>query len=164
MKITRITKQCVPVTVYDFTVQDAHHYFLSNGVVTHNSYFPTKEMSGGCLVAGTPVVLADGSIKNIEDIAAGEMVKTLYGPCLIADTFSFRDKPVYEIVLDTGEIIRCSAEHRFLVDGDWITAEMLSAGDAVEVVRNINSEEELYEISLLLPNHELDGEETLLRK
>jgi len=36
--------------VYDVTVEDAHHYFLENGVISHNSgggYMPTKESSGG---------------------------------------------------------------------------------------------------------------------
>lgn len=36
-----------PVRVYDFTVEDVHHYVLSNGVVSHNSYVPTSALSGG---------------------------------------------------------------------------------------------------------------------
>ena len=47
MKITKITKNTEPTTVYDFTVKDVHHYMLYNGVVTHNSYVPTKALSGG---------------------------------------------------------------------------------------------------------------------
>lgn len=33
--------------VYDFEVQDAHHYFFGNGVLSHNSMFPTNEVAGG---------------------------------------------------------------------------------------------------------------------
>jgi len=36
--------------VYDVTVEGAHHYFLENGVISHNTgggYLPTKESSGG---------------------------------------------------------------------------------------------------------------------
>jgi len=36
--------------VYDVTVEDAHHYFLENGVISHNTgggFMPTKESSGG---------------------------------------------------------------------------------------------------------------------
>ena len=156
MKITSITKQTAPVTVYDFTVQDAHHYFLSNGVVSHNSYFPTKEMAGGCLVAGTPIFMADGTLQNIEDIAVGAWVKTLDGDCCVSDTFRFTDKPLFEIELETGECVRCSAEHRFLVGGVWVEAGSLHAGDEVEVLRNINSDEEINHVSLLLPDHEYD--------
>lgn len=47
MKIQSIKKINEPLTVYDFTVDDVHHYILDNGVISHNSYFPQKEMSGG---------------------------------------------------------------------------------------------------------------------
>jgi hypothetical protein len=35
------------IKVYDFTVDDAHHYVLDNTMITHNSYVPMKEMGGG---------------------------------------------------------------------------------------------------------------------
>ena len=47
MKITSILRRSTPTKVYDFAVQDAHHYILSNGVISHNSYMPTKMMGGG---------------------------------------------------------------------------------------------------------------------
>jgi hypothetical protein len=47
MKIASIKRNNTPTTVYDFTVEGAHHYFLGNGVVVHNSYFPASAMSGG---------------------------------------------------------------------------------------------------------------------
>jgi RecA/RadA recombinase len=120
------------------------------------SYFPTKEMAGGCLVAGTPIVMADGTFRNIEDIAVGEWVKTLDGDCCVSDTFRFTDKPLFEIELETGECVRCSAEHRFLVDGVWVEAGSLHAGDGVELLHNINSDKEIDHVSLLLPDHEYD--------
>jgi len=33
--------------VYDFTVDDVHHYVLDNDIITHNSYGDPKTMSGG---------------------------------------------------------------------------------------------------------------------
>lgn len=49
MKIKSIkrVKYEEPINVYDFTVDTVHHYVLGNGVVSHNSYIPTKEASGG---------------------------------------------------------------------------------------------------------------------
>jgi membrane-bound inhibitor of C-type lysozyme len=35
------------VKVYDIEVEDAHHYIFEDGTISHNSYVPTKEMSGG---------------------------------------------------------------------------------------------------------------------
>lgn len=36
-----------PQNVYDIEVEDKHHYILSNGIVSHNSFFPTKVVAGG---------------------------------------------------------------------------------------------------------------------
>ena len=47
LKIVRKTPVSSLVKVYDFTVEGDHHYLLSNGLVSHNSYVPTKEMGGG---------------------------------------------------------------------------------------------------------------------
>lgn len=47
LKIVRKTKMDEKTTVHDIAVQDAHHYILDNGIVSHNSYVPTQELSGG---------------------------------------------------------------------------------------------------------------------
>lgn len=46
-KIVRKTKLDEKTTVYDIAVQDAHHYILENGIVSHNSYGTPQELSGG---------------------------------------------------------------------------------------------------------------------
>lgn len=47
MKIKSISKINKHLKVYDFTVDDVHHYVLNNGIISHNSYVPTKELGGG---------------------------------------------------------------------------------------------------------------------
>lgn len=50
VKIKQIKKIQTPqqeVKVYDIEVGDAHHYILDDGTLSHNSYVPTKEQSGG---------------------------------------------------------------------------------------------------------------------
>lgn len=154
MKITKVSKNSKRTTVYDFTVKDVHHYLLDNGVVTHNSYVPTKAMSGGCLVAGTPVILPGGHTKSIEDFAVGDVVATAYGPCTVIETYQYNDIPTFEITLENGEVIHCSNQHRFLVNGEWKRTDELTCDDKVAVVRNINSDEEQHDLSLLLPDYE----------
>jgi hypothetical protein len=44
-KIKKIEKK--NTKVYDIEVEDAHHYILDDGTLSHNSYVPTKEMGGG---------------------------------------------------------------------------------------------------------------------
>lgn len=47
MKIVKKTVNNNKQLVYDITVKDDHHYILHNGIVSHNSYVPTQDMSGG---------------------------------------------------------------------------------------------------------------------
>jgi RecA/RadA recombinase len=78
-------------------------------------YVPIQEMGGGCLVAGTKIQTENGSIP-IESIQVGDKVRTMFGYSPVTDTFHFTDKDVYELELEDGETIRCSGEHKFLVD------------------------------------------------
>jgi len=40
-----------------------------------------------------------------------------------------------EIELDSGEIIRCTNNHPFLVDGEWIQAKDLITGQNIESLK-----------------------------
>jgi hypothetical protein len=50
-KLKLISKKYIkePIKVYDIEVKDEHHYFLENGLLSHNSMsmFTSKEISGG---------------------------------------------------------------------------------------------------------------------
>lgn len=98
------------------------------------SYVPMKKMGGGCLVSGTKIKTLTGDIE-IQDIKIGDFVETLMGPQKVIETYSFNDKDVFELELD-GAIIRCSGDHKFLVDGRWISTYDLV--DLVRTTKNIN--------------------------
>jgi hypothetical protein len=77
MKITSVKKVNEPLKVYDFTVDDVHHYILDNGIISHNSYIPTKEMSGGSglkYVSSTVVYLSKKKEKDGTEVI-GNIVK-----------------------------------------------------------------------------------------
>jgi RecA/RadA recombinase len=99
------------------------------------SYMPTKDMGGGCLVAGTEIQTETGSIP-IESIQVGDKVRTMFGYSSVTDTFHFTDKDVYELELEDGETIRCSSDHKFLVDtGDgyvWRKVTELLPSDTIK--------------------------------
>ena len=82
------------------------------------SYVPTKKMGGGCLVSGTKIQTPEGLVE-VQNIHVGNYVNTIYGDKQVTETFSFNDKEVYEISFDDGSTIKCSGDHKFLVDGDW---------------------------------------------
>jgi len=81
MSNLRIVKKTVhnnrPTRVFDFTVENDHHYILSNGVVSHNSYVPTKEMGGGDglkYAASTIIYLSKKKEKNAEGDVVGNII------------------------------------------------------------------------------------------
>jgi len=111
-------------------------------VVTNHSYAsqdmfdPDDKISGGCLTAGHKIWMADGSYKNIEDIQKGDVVVTLDGDIDVSETFTFDDKEVIEIELETGEIIQATNEHKFLTQQSdnqlvWKTVAELSENDEI---------------------------------
>lgn len=102
------------------------------------AYVPTKEM---CLVAGTPVWVGHTGVfpvtSYIEDLMVGSIVQTLNGPAPIEKVHSFETK-VYKLTFDDGSVIECSGEHKFLVDGEWLSVLDLLA--AAENTKDINRE------------------------
>ena len=105
------------------------------------SYVPTKEMGGGCLVAGTKIQTVKGSVP-IESIQVGDKVRTMFGYSYVTDTFCFNDKEVFEMELEDGEIVKCSADHKFLVDTEkgyeWKKVIDLLPGDTIKCIPTIS--------------------------
>jgi RecA/RadA recombinase len=103
---------------------------------SQDMFDPDDKISGGCLTAGHLVWMADGSAKPIEKIQTGDVVVTLDGDIEVSKTFKFDDKEVFEIELDTGEIIKATSEHKFLTQTDdnkleWKTVSDLNENDHI---------------------------------
>jgi len=63
--------------VYDIEVEDVHHYIFEDGTISHNSYVPTKEMSGGSGIkyaASTIIYLSKKKEKDGTEIV-GNIIK-----------------------------------------------------------------------------------------
>ncbi len=98
--------------------------------------YPKQIMSGGCLVEGTKIVMADGSLRNIELVRENEKVMTLQGPRNVThtwnpDTLLEGEPQCFEIELENGYTVVCSKQHKFLIDGQWVCAKDLKIGDNV---------------------------------
>ena len=96
-------------------------------------------VGGGCVVAGTKIIMADGTIKNIEDVLVGEMVKTKDGDNKVTHTWN----PVtlaegtaecLEIEFDDSTIITCTKKHKFWMNNEWVEAQNLFVGDNLETI------------------------------
>ena len=74
-KIEKIEKK--NTKVYDIEVEDAHHYILDDGTLSHNSYVPTQEISGGSglkYAASTIIHLSKKKEKDGTEIV-GNLIK-----------------------------------------------------------------------------------------
>jgi intein/homing endonuclease len=79
-----------------------------------------------CFAPDTLVQTLDGA-KPIRDIAIGDLVKTydeladliVYKP--VVDKFTFdNNKRTVEVVMKSGAIIRCTEDHKFYHEGEWV--------------------------------------------
>lgn len=109
---------------YDVGLVCTNHSYASQDM-----FDPDPKMSGGCLVAGTKLFMADGSLKNIEDVKEGDFVKTRFGAEAVMKLWQY-EKPTYTFELSDGTTLECSPEHKFMVqnsDGsqEWVAAEDL---------------------------------------
>ena len=97
---------------------------------------PKQIMSGGCLLPGTKIIMADESLRNIEDVKEGELVLTKNGNCEVyhtwgPDTLEEGEPECYEIEFEDGYIVKCSDKHKFLIDNEWVMAKDLVEGQNV---------------------------------
>lgn len=101
--------------------------------------FPKDIVGGGCVVAGTKIRMADGTLKEIENISIGELIKTkdsintvthVWNPASLNDG----TPECLEIEFEDGCKVICSENHRFLVNDNWIEARDLFTGIDVSVV------------------------------
>lgn len=94
------------------------------------SLYPKQIISGGCLEAGTKLIMFDGTVKNIEDIEVGELVKTLNGSKPVThiwnpDTLENGEPECFEIEFEDGYKCVVSENHPFLTESGWVEANKL---------------------------------------
>ncbi|HEC94874.1 MAG TPA: hypothetical protein ENI45_02785, partial [Thermoplasmatales archaeon] len=119
-----------------------HGTFLAEDIVTHNTCTE-------CVMPGTPISMADGTFKPIEEIKKGDLVKvfdvknwTVKVAPVKHGLFTKLHDNVHEIHFSNGEILRVGDDHYFYtVEKGWanvngldklhIGADKLSIGDHV---------------------------------
>lgn len=107
--------------------------FVVNHTYKEIGLYPKDIVGGGCVAAGTKVLMVDGSYRNIEDVLVGEFVETLGGSHEVTHTWNPKTlmngtPECYEIEFEDGYKVICSENHRFMVDGEWIEARDLVEG------------------------------------
>ena len=90
-------------------------------------------ISGGCLVAGTKIQMADNSLKEIQDVNEGDLVKTLDGNRAVTHTWNPKtleegNPECVEITFEDGHSVTVSNKHKFLINNNWVEAKDLKPG------------------------------------
>lgn len=95
---------------------------------------------GGCFLAGTPITMADGSTKPIEQLKVGDTLLAFD-----EKTATFRPDAIKQVFVIAGEKeyliinghIKVTPHHRFYVKDHWVEAGDLAVGD---MLLNANSQ------------------------
>jgi intein/homing endonuclease len=110
------------LTLVEIDVEDTDTYIIAgttpiNSFVTHNA---------PCFVAGTKITLADGSVKNIEDVKQGDIVSTFdlktneIKHNKVNAVYSKEVNQIVEYRFDNGEVLRCTIDHPiYIEDKGW---------------------------------------------
>lgn len=95
---------------------------------TYSSLYtiPSKRTGGGCFIAGTPVLLSNGTIKPIEQLLVGSDVMSYneqeakFESATILSVQMFKHKSdIYDVVLSNGKIMTMTASHPILTVKGW---------------------------------------------
>ncbi len=157
--------------VYDQTEDPLSdiYSFVSSGTLkegdTHQnplSNFEGDGGKGGCFVAGTEILMEDGSVKAIEDIQPGDRIltkkKEFSGELVPGNVVKTLEHYVdgYLIINDD---LKITPEHVLFVNGRWMTAHEVRLGDKLlgkdgELVEVYNIEES--QESVMVYNFEVE--------
>lgn len=115
-----------------------NHIYMSQG-----SMYPQAQTGGGCLLAGSQIIMGDGSFKNIEEIKVGDEVLTETNKAKVIKTWDETnlEKPnpiCYRVYFDDETFVECSEDHKFRKNGIWTKITDLYNGDELNTIFNFN--------------------------
>jgi len=118
--------------VYHILNVGSHHNYFANGILVHN----WSAAPPGCFVAGTEVLMSDGSKKVIESVKEGESVLSYNLDSkqnqagLVGKIKTHKVDSIIRLTLDNAIVINTTHEHPFYVEGKgWVEASKLQELD-----------------------------------
>lgn len=151
-------------SLIELDVEDTDTYIIAgavpvNSFITHNA---------PCFVAGTLITLADGSLKKIEEIEAGDIVSTFDLKAgvvvhnVVNAVFSKTVSHTVEYRLSNGEAVRCTVDHPIYIESKgWCSFDSTLSNQAYsleqavkqvelgDIVKLYNGETEIIGINVL---------------
>lgn len=133
MTRAKTLKSLFRIVTPQFTLKEIPCIVINHTIETLEMFSKTV-MTGGCVVANTPIQMADGSVKFIQDIVPGELVKTLTGSSEVThawnpETLAVGTPECIELTFDDGYKVTVSDNHKFLCSVNdqfvWVEAKDL---------------------------------------
>lgn len=121
--------------------------------------------TGTCFLAGTKIVMADGTCKNIETINVGDTVKSFDEKSKkivdkkVTSIFHHAPEEMGDYYLIINKYLRVTPNHQFYAEKGWVTADSLKIGDKLGYSSECNtiySIEKVYE-KVETYNFEVEG-------
>ncbi|MCD6299582.1 MAG: PKD domain-containing protein [Dehalococcoidales bacterium] len=107
-----------------------------DGYIAYHAWIIYKE--GTCFLAGTKVLMADETYRNIEEIKVGDMVKSYdenTGKTVnarVTMTFHHSKEEMAPYYLVINNLLRVTPEHLIYVNGNWTKADDIKVGDILQ--------------------------------
>lgn len=133
-----------PQKAYALGLEEVDNFVLDNGIngLSIGVFFLVAH---NCFIAGTEIKMADGSIKNIEDITDGDIVLSLnevtkeVEPKAVYNIRQFSDETLITITLENGKVIVSTLDHPYYTEnltlasynGTTTNGNKLKVGDAL---------------------------------
>jgi len=90
---------------------------------------------GVCFLSGTKIAMADGSLKNIQDIKVGDLAQSYdtadgeWKSSMVTEVFHHMPEEMTDYYLIINDDLKVTPNHPLYVDGKWVTAGDLKIGD-----------------------------------
>lgn len=134
MSRAKAIKSLFRIVTPQLTVKDIPCIAI-NHTIQEMGLYPKTIVTGGCVVTGTKIQMADGTLKNIEDVSVSDSIKTPSGTDSVThvwtpETLAEGNPECFEIEFEDGYVVTVSDKHKFLTAvGDtyqWVEAKNLT--------------------------------------
>ena len=96
--------------------------------IANNTFEPSFMFVDECFVAGTPVLMANGTELPIDALRPGDMVQSAFSPCEVSQLQVSWTHQLRRLKLSNGKRIYCTPSHPFFTSNGWVKAGYLEVG------------------------------------
>lgn len=110
------------------------HKAFSHLTTWRNLWDKNRKLANmACVVEGTLITMADGTLRRVEHVLGGELVKSPLGDAKVLLNTTTVKSDIIELVLSTGHKLTITSDHKVLTNEGFYEARQIRAGDLCAV-------------------------------